>query len=432
MTFLWNVTCSSVITGMRGNSTATVKLMGPDGVERNMSASGKDPENAVFKAIDQIVGVKVVIKEYSVFKHSSQGDDVLAYTWVVIESLDEGLGLARTFSGLGSENNAIVSTAIAYISALNKLLWHSKRSTEHETVQALCSPEPAPAQAPIQMPPPSKTTPSKTPTAVPEPEAPQATTIPSTTSTSTSSLPFPLISDKHSKLNTKLDDNPKKKNFSAALLSVSTNEKESKQNEVRESKQARFTSPLASSTPASLEDNASFWDKVKPIDSTMWRCAACMVSTNKQESSECASCGTDKPIPTSTTAAWPSSMFGDPNVWKCTTCRVYNKKDAPVCIFCNKDKPTSTTPTPSPTFGRNLAPQAFAPDPGTFGMQTQDIPPSFGGGHNAPPSASIIPPTAPGPGFSIGTSDTSQRTLAATRGRGRRLIKSKQPPPPSP
>ena len=140
MTSLWTVTGCQVTTGMQGIPTATVKMMGPDGVERYVAATGTGPVDAVYKAIDQIVGVKVVLKEYSL-QGVTEGIEALATTRVVIEPLDEGLSpgtvynaqgpaLARTFSGSGSDTDIIVSSARAYTSALNKLLsWNMRRST---------------------------------------------------------------------------------------------------------------------------------------------------------------------------------------------------------------------------------------------------------------------------------------------------------------
>jgi 2-isopropylmalate synthase len=62
---LWKVTGLQVTTGLSGIPTATVKMMGPDGVERFVSATGTGPVDAVYKAIDQIMGVSVILENYS-------------------------------------------------------------------------------------------------------------------------------------------------------------------------------------------------------------------------------------------------------------------------------------------------------------------------------------------------------------------------------
>jgi 2-isopropylmalate synthase len=62
---LWEVTGLQCATGMSGIPTATVKMMGPDGIERYLSATGTGPVDAVYKAIDQIMGVSVKLETYS-------------------------------------------------------------------------------------------------------------------------------------------------------------------------------------------------------------------------------------------------------------------------------------------------------------------------------------------------------------------------------
>ncbi|KAL7451832.1 hypothetical protein ACHAWC_003618 [Mediolabrus comicus] len=66
MNELWRVTGLQATTGLSGIPTATVKMMGPDGVERYVSSTGTGPVDAVYKAIDQIMGVDVVLESYSI------------------------------------------------------------------------------------------------------------------------------------------------------------------------------------------------------------------------------------------------------------------------------------------------------------------------------------------------------------------------------
>lgn len=62
---LWEVTGLQVATGMSGIPTATVKMRGPDMVERYVATTGTGPVDAVYKAIDQIMGVSVELENYS-------------------------------------------------------------------------------------------------------------------------------------------------------------------------------------------------------------------------------------------------------------------------------------------------------------------------------------------------------------------------------
>lgn len=62
---MWQITGLQVSTGMSGIPTATVKMLGPDMVERFVATTGTGPVDAVYKAIDQIVGVSVDLENYS-------------------------------------------------------------------------------------------------------------------------------------------------------------------------------------------------------------------------------------------------------------------------------------------------------------------------------------------------------------------------------
>lgn len=64
---VWRVSGLQATTGLSGIPTATVKMMGPDGVEQYVSATGTGPVDAVYKAIDQIMGVSVILETYYEF-----------------------------------------------------------------------------------------------------------------------------------------------------------------------------------------------------------------------------------------------------------------------------------------------------------------------------------------------------------------------------
>jgi len=140
---LWSVTGLQVTTSMTGIPTATVKMLGPDGVERYISSTGTGPVDAVYKAIDSIMGVSVVLEDYSL-NAVSEGIQALATTRVVIrpmagDGLDTleihsqtGLSRNRKFAGSGSDTDIITSSARAYVMALNKLLtWNSRRREQN-------------------------------------------------------------------------------------------------------------------------------------------------------------------------------------------------------------------------------------------------------------------------------------------------------------
>jgi len=140
---LWSVTGLQVATGMSGIPTATVKMLGPDGVERYVACTGTGPVDAVYKAIDSIMGVSVNLESYEM-KAVSEGIEALATTRVQITPIEggpndslslhsqSGVSRNRKFSGSGSDTDIITASARAYTSALNKLLTWNVRRREQE------------------------------------------------------------------------------------------------------------------------------------------------------------------------------------------------------------------------------------------------------------------------------------------------------------
>jgi len=141
---LWTLTGLQVATGMAGIPTATVKMRGPDMVERYVATTGTGPVDAVYKAIDQILGVSVDLESYDM-SAVNEGIDALAVTRVSISAVEggpndvpsihsqSGIFKNRKFSGSGSDSDIITSSARAYVSALNKLLsWSARRSQQNK------------------------------------------------------------------------------------------------------------------------------------------------------------------------------------------------------------------------------------------------------------------------------------------------------------
>ena len=52
-------------TGMSGIPTATVTMVGPDGISRYCAATGTGPVDAVYKAVDALVGTSVTLETYA-------------------------------------------------------------------------------------------------------------------------------------------------------------------------------------------------------------------------------------------------------------------------------------------------------------------------------------------------------------------------------
>ncbi|MBE0415067.1 MAG: 2-isopropylmalate synthase [Dehalococcoidia bacterium] len=101
--------------GDRSVPTATVKLITPDGEVIADAALGTGPVDAVYKAINRLVGVPNTLTEFSV-KAITEGIDAIGEVTIRIES--EG----RVYTGRGASTDIIVASAKAYMNALNRLL----------------------------------------------------------------------------------------------------------------------------------------------------------------------------------------------------------------------------------------------------------------------------------------------------------------------
>jgi 2-isopropylmalate synthase len=95
--------------------TATVRLIGPDGQSLADAALGAGPVDAVYQAINRIVGIPNRLTEFTV-KSITGGIDAIGEVLIRIES--EGI----TYTGRGAATDIIVASARAYMNALNRLL----------------------------------------------------------------------------------------------------------------------------------------------------------------------------------------------------------------------------------------------------------------------------------------------------------------------
>jgi 2-isopropylmalate synthase len=95
--------------------TATVRLIGPDGQILADAALGTGPVDAVYKAINRIVGIPNKLTEFTV-KSVTEGIDAIGEVLIRIES--EGV----IYTGRGAATDIIVASAKAYMNALNRLL----------------------------------------------------------------------------------------------------------------------------------------------------------------------------------------------------------------------------------------------------------------------------------------------------------------------
>ena len=101
--------------------TASVKLVGPDGRIIADAALGTGPIDAIYKAINRLVGVPNNLIEFSV-KSVTAGIDAMGEVTIRIESG------GRTYTGRGAATDIIVASAKAYMNALNRLLAAMKKA----------------------------------------------------------------------------------------------------------------------------------------------------------------------------------------------------------------------------------------------------------------------------------------------------------------
>ena len=104
------VTC-----GDKGMPTAAVRLVKSNNEVLADAALGTGPVDAVYQAINRLVGVPNVLTEFSV-KSVTEGIDAIGEVLIRIES--DGI----TYTGRGSDTDIIVASAKAYLNALNRLL----------------------------------------------------------------------------------------------------------------------------------------------------------------------------------------------------------------------------------------------------------------------------------------------------------------------
>jgi len=119
---LWGLLGAQVTTGSGVIPTATVTMQGPDGVTHHSALTGSGPVDAVYKAIDELTGVRVDLETYSL-ESVNAGIDAMATTKVIIKPRagtelesavvhsQSGSTTNRRFSGSGSDTDIVISSA---------------------------------------------------------------------------------------------------------------------------------------------------------------------------------------------------------------------------------------------------------------------------------------------------------------------------------
>jgi 2-isopropylmalate synthase len=104
--------------------TATVSIRGPDGQIYCDADHGSGPVDAVYRAINRVIGEPNELIEFSI-QAVTEGIDAVGRVTIRIEADDpvsENGVERRVFSGRGADNDIVVASARAYMFALNRLL----------------------------------------------------------------------------------------------------------------------------------------------------------------------------------------------------------------------------------------------------------------------------------------------------------------------
>ena len=124
----WQLDLVQVSAGDHMAPTATVRLLDPDGELQQDAAIGTGPVDAIYQAINRVMGVENELTEFSV-KSVTEGIDAVGEVTIRIEAG------GRTYSGRAADTDILVASARAYMHALNRYL-------------NTTSPQPAAAAAP--------------------------------------------------------------------------------------------------------------------------------------------------------------------------------------------------------------------------------------------------------------------------------------------
>ncbi|MCY3655450.1 MAG: 2-isopropylmalate synthase [Chloroflexi bacterium] len=110
----WSLDLVQVSAGDHSAPTATVRLIDRDSAEHQDAAIGTGPVDAIYQAINRVVGIENELTEFSV-KSVTEGIDAVGEVTIRIEA--EG----RTYTGRAADTDILVASARAYLHALNRL-----------------------------------------------------------------------------------------------------------------------------------------------------------------------------------------------------------------------------------------------------------------------------------------------------------------------
>jgi 2-isopropylmalate synthase len=120
---LWTLEAISCNSGSATMPCAAVALWHQDGTIHRDASLGDGPVDAVFKAIERITGIEVVLKDYRV-RSVSVGEDAQG------EASVEAEFAGRSITGRAVSTDIIEASALAFLQVINRIVLRSKMASE--------------------------------------------------------------------------------------------------------------------------------------------------------------------------------------------------------------------------------------------------------------------------------------------------------------
>lgn len=110
--------------------TATVRIRTPEGAIICDADHGSGPVDAVYRAINRVIGEPNELIEFSI-EAITEGIDAVGRVTIRIQAAEpvNGSGTRTVFSGQGADNDIVVASAKAYMFALNRLIATRREAT---------------------------------------------------------------------------------------------------------------------------------------------------------------------------------------------------------------------------------------------------------------------------------------------------------------
>jgi len=119
----WVLKTLQIISGTDQNATATLRLIGENGIVKDEAATADGPVEAAFKALEQATGINLVLKNFEL--HSATvGDDAQGEATVTVEYNDQ------SYRGHGASTDIVEAASRAYLEVTNRILRRRDRGLD--------------------------------------------------------------------------------------------------------------------------------------------------------------------------------------------------------------------------------------------------------------------------------------------------------------